>query len=339
MLSAIASNTKTSQQFTLKIMLGFLLIFGGTRYFVGCDFEQYLKRYHYYEVNVHYISFLDVITQAESGYLIINYFFNWIGMGYSWVQFTFFAITCLCLYIFSSRYERPMTLITILFPIFVVQLSLSGIRQATAAAILLLAFNAFNDRKRLKTALFVLLASTFHQSALIFLPMSFVAGRELSMFRLALGLLISLPAMLILGQDRAEAYQERYGEGDVESFGALLRVALVAIPCVIFEFQKINFRRLFSKDYVLMRIFSIAGLLMIPMVLISSIAAHRILFYVIPMNAVILMRLPRVLSGSWRLDLVHMMPFVAYGLYIVVWFATSSHAARCYIPYDSYLFK
>ena len=87
-----------------------------------------------------------------------------------------------------------------------------------------------------------------------------------------------------------------------------------------------------------MRAFSLFGLGVGLLFFISTLAAHRMNYYVMPVQLVMLSRLPRIMSDNRSNLALDVAPYVVYGMYIVVWMGLSRHASLCYDPYNSYLF-
>lgn len=339
-LAALATilKTRAAQRAALIVALVPIFLFVATREWTGCDFGGYLRRYLSYAMASPEVGPLQALAGPEGLFSLLNTTAASLGLGYVGVNALCAAIFFLGLSRFALAREAPLTLLALAFPILTVQLAMSGIRQACATALLMLAFNAFAERRRAAMLLLVMLASLFHQTALMFAPLAFAVGRTLSLPKLAAGIALAAPAAVWLASARLEVYQERYGGGEVEAFGAALRVALIALTALLFVANRRQFARLYPRDYPLMAIFAVLGLALVPIALASSIAAHRIGYYVMPVHLLTLARLPRALTHGRPDALLEVMPLFVYGLYIVVWFAASRHAQYCYVPYDSYLF-
>lgn len=312
----------------------FLILFAGTREWIGCDFGGYLNRFENFEDR----TFEQVMEKSERLFSLIMLAIVAADLDYMWLNVVVSLIIFACYYAFAVRFEKPVHFLALAFPILILQLSMSGIRQAAALAILLLALNAFRDNKRVAMVFWIVVASQFHTSAIIFMPLVLMVGRNPKLTTMIGATLAVAPVAIFLAGDRVETYDARYGGGEVESFGAVFRTALVAISAVFFEVYRKTYERLYPGDYPLMRIFSIMTFLVVVVLFVSSIAAHRLGFYMMPVHIIMLLRLPRVMSARSPDVLLAAMPFIAYGLYITVWFATSRHATVCYVPYNSYLF-
>ena len=62
-----------------------------------------------------------------------------------------------------------MGYLSLAFPVLIINMPMSGIRQAAAIGIMCFAYNAFNDRRLIRFVFCVIVASGFHSSAVSFL--------------------------------------------------------------------------------------------------------------------------------------------------------------------------
>ena len=246
------------------------------------------------------------------------------------------------LFKFARNHSRPLLLIALVFPILVIQLSMSGLRQALAVAFLMGALDAFLHAKRLQVVLYILIGASFHQSLVILLPLALMVGRSYSFARVVGAIVILMPIAAYMLSGRAEVYQDRYIEeiyGSMESSGAIFRLGLMVITAIIFELNTRRMARMYPNEYNLMRLFALVSFALIPVMLINTVALHRLIFYVVPMQAYILAALPRAMfTNRQSIRLAELGAVAMYAAYILVWFSASRHANICYVPYQSYWF-
>lgn len=323
-------------RWTLLVLTLPMLWFMGTRYYVGCDFRSYLLR------------FLGLSTegglglaalQNEGGFTALQVAVRGLGLEFMWLNIAASALFLVGAVCFCNANRRPMVVFALLFPVIVLQLAMSGLRQGVATGFLMLAAVAYVKNSRLLTALAILVAGTFHASAWIFLPLVFLVGKRVTWKRLIVGLLVLAPAAVLLLESRLAVYGDRYIDqvyGELSSDGAYIRYVLVFLPAILFFFNRDRLRELCPDWYELMRVFSALILLMLPIGLVSSVVLHRLIYYVMPFSALILVYLSLMRARLRKIYLA--LPFVLYGGYMLAWFSLSSHAAICYVPYRSYLF-
>lgn len=317
----------------------FFVIFVGARLDTGCDFTGYLNRFTYIDTGQR---LGDVTAVAEPGYYVFTYVIKKLGLDYVWVNVFAAAIFFYFLLVFCRNHPRSLLLIAIMFPILVIQLSMSGVRQALATAFFMGALDAFMREKRLFVVTYILLGATFHQSLIITLPIVLMMGREFSMSRIMGALIVLMPVSAMLLGERGEVYQTRYIDGDsgsMRSFGAIFRLGILVIVSTLFELNRDGVKALFPKEYNLMRLFALASFLLVPLMVVNTVLVHRLGYYMMPMQLFTAAALPAVLAPNfknWRAYEVFG-PVALFAAYILVWFSLSRHAQLCYVPYQSYI--
>jgi hypothetical protein len=335
----LASAAATPRRIVLLFWCTALAVLVGTREWTGCDFGGYLNRFNQFKEYYFFDpSFFSALFRSEPGFSVLLYLVVQLGLDYMWLNISCAVIFFICLHRFVSKTDVSLNLLTLSLPILIIQLAMSGIRQATAVAFLMLAWNAFREQRKAATAFWILAASSFHVSAIVFLPTAFVIGHRPTIPRLAAATLICLPFAVYFAGERIDVYSTRYGAGEVDSLGAAFRVALLFITAVLFYFFKDEYLRLYPNDYDLMLMFATFSLGVTMLLFVSSIAAHRVGYYLVPVQLLTLARFRNIVGQTRRNAIVEISPYVAYGLYIVVWFGLSRHAQVCYVPYETYLF-
>ncbi len=314
----------------------FLITFMGFRYETGCDYHGYLNRWINYNVPA---SVGDIFRGEEVGFALLTASIKASGLGYTWLNVAASVILVACYVAFARAHRFAPLILALLFPVVIVQLGMSGIRQALAGGFLMLALNAFMRRQKLWTATLILLGMQFHASVVIFLPLALLAGREVGTIRLVLALAVLGPVASLLLADRFDTYSDRYIEqihGAVTSGGAVIRYALVALPVLLFVRLRHKVKAHFPEVYPLLKISALMITSLAPLVLLSTIALHRLNYYLMPASILIAVYVGAVAfrgrtTGQW-------LAVLAYGSYSFLWFLSSSHAQACYVPYENTLF-
>lgn len=306
----------------------------GLRYFVGCDYNGYGIRFFQTEN----ATLGEVLSRGEAGFEMLTY------LGFHLLkQYNLFLLACSTiiafLYVkFAKGHDEASFIAALFFPILVVQLGMSGVRQAIAVGLVALAYNEFIHVKRTKCAMLILLAGLFHSSAFILLPLSLMAGRSFSVKRVLIGVaLLVLPASFLIG-GRIDIYQDRYIDqiyGSQESGGAWIRYLLTLLPIPLFLLRRNFIKRNFPQQYNLLLLASIICFASFLVGLISSVALHRLLYYFMPLS---------ILIAAYTLDAFSsklegkMAWLCIYAGYFFAWFLTSRHADVCYTPYQNTTF-
>lgn len=316
----------------------FLVLFMGTRYEVGCDWWGYTIRFHnlYSDLG----GWLEGFRQGEGGFHLINLISLDAGWGFNGVVFIAAIIFVVSLVRFSFLAPQPASLMAIAFPILVVQLGMSGMRQALATAMLMLACVAFVKGRKLVTGGWIGVASQFHTSSIALLPIAALARTNIST-KYVLGALVLLSPLAgwLLG-DRLEVYSDRYIEqiyGENASGGAWIRYAIVSFPFLILLLQRARVAARYPELYPLLKLFGLMCLGLLGAGLVSSVALHRLVYYVLPVSLLCFLCVSESAFSSDNRRLARALPFLTYGAYIAVWFVSSRHANSCYVPYDSWL--
>lgn len=177
-LSVLAlSNMGTKQIAQKKLFLLFsillLILLSGLRYETGTDWEPFYEYFHaQLDVGEHYF---------EVGYQLLTYIVNNITGNYN--VFLLVNASFLMLVYFSIKnYSNPnLYMLTVLvFYSTTYLVFLGGNRQAIALAIVIYSIKYLISREFIKFLSAVFLASLFHLSAWIFLPVYFIANRTFS---------------------------------------------------------------------------------------------------------------------------------------------------------------
>lgn len=335
-LSAAALSTPERQSWLFfAVVAPFLVWFMGFRYRTGCDYSGYLHRWE------NFFGISDwgrALSGTEPGLQIIMGTVQAMGLGYTWVNVFASVILVACYTTFALGHRFAPVILALLFPVIIIQLGMSGIRQAMAGGFLMLAFNALMNRQKIMTAVWIVVGMQFHASVVMFLPLALLAGREVSTPRLALALAVLGPAAALLLADRFDTYSERYIEGNVTSGGAVVRYALMLVPVPFFFMFRKQVQEAFPRVYPLLKLIALMILALAPLVVLSSIALHRLNYYVMPGSILLFVYTGAVALGRSQRAFGHLLAVLAYGSYSFLWFLTSRHARACYVPYDNTFF-
>lgn len=324
-------------RFLAYLFAVFLLIFAGSRVEVGCDYDSYLARFLYSIPN---LNWLDAFKDSEGGFAILSSTVRDLGYSFSGVVLVCAVIYTIGLLRFAGLAQRPLAFLALSFPILVLQLGMSGLRQAMAVAFLMLAFRSFVEQRRLWVAAWIIVASQFHTSAIIFLPIILLVGRRVSAPRMTLAVMVIGPIVALLLENRLEVYNDRYiteEYGEMSSSGAWFRYSLTVLPFILFAWKRKLVEAKHPRVFELLRLFAYITFALALIGPVSSVALHRLTFYAMPASILAFLCVSDSIFARGSLKFGIALPFVAYGAYIATWFSLSGHAASCYIPYQSWL--
>lgn len=327
---AAVGNRRRHHAIYFSFVAIFLVWFMGFRYETGCDYFGYLNRWINY---TSWSSIAQLVQGKEFGFEFLMGSIKYLGLDYTWLNAAASAILVSCYIRFASFHAFSSLILALLFPVIIVQLGMSGIRQALAGGFLMLAFNSFARKEKLWAAIWIFVGAQFHTSVIMFLPLSYLAGRSVNSVRLAVGLIILGPLAALLLADRFDIYEDRYGSGDVTSGGAVIRYILAFLPVPFFVLYRNKIRTEFPDLFPLLKLSTIIIVSLSPLIALSSIALHRLNFYVLPLSILLCVYVGSVIfKKSYQ---GHWLSLFAYGSYSAAWFLTSKHAQVCYIPYQN----
>ncbi len=323
------------KRITYWILLAFLTIFSGFRFQIGCDwfaYEDFFRR-------IPDFSFQEILLQRDAGFYLINRFIYNLELDFIYVNIFTSIIFFIGLHSLAKRQPEPISFLALAFPILIVNMPMSALRQGIAIGLVCIAFLAILDKKFIKFVALIVLASLFHSSALIFLLLTPFVKQKYSNKNLILSGFLFLPgAYLLTFTSLDDIVIQRYIQTDMEAYGAFFRVGFLFITAIFFQFflrKKWQFN--FPEDYTLVQVGSIMIMLLIPLTFVSSVIGDRVGYYFIPIQLIILARLHHFYDGRNRIYIKYA-PFAALGFIFIVWTSFSYHFNLCYLPYRSWLF-
>ena len=179
---------------SLAVFVGLGDMLGGyDRYIYGDLFDNLADQFK-----------IGIPITSSNIYQAYNTEFGYIGLNWAIAHITsnryiFIFLYTICMYaiILHSfrKYAKNYPLASILFMALVFYFSFTYLRQMFAAAIIALSIKYIIERKFLKYCAIIVAAFSFHNSAIIFFPMYFIADRKYSKARI----LLLMSACFIIG--------------------------------------------------------------------------------------------------------------------------------------------
>lgn len=331
---ALARHEAVRNQFYFAVLAA-LFTFSAFRFQVGCDWSGYYFQY----LRAANMEWSYITENQEPIWWAILAWIQDNDLPYPVANIVSSAVFFIGVHVLARRQPDPLGFLVLLFPILIINLPMSGIRQGAAIGLLCIAFSAFVDRRPIWFSIWVVLAAGFHASALIFLLLLPIATGHYTKTRLALTAILAVPgAVLLAGGDAAEVASSRYIGTSVTAFGAAFRVGILGLTaCYFFLLVRKRWMRAFPQDYSLVSIGAIGMILAVLLVPVSSVIGDRLGYYLIPIQAMILARLPFLRFKSNQ-SLHSALPYLGLLFFFLVWTQTSELFQQCYIPYDTWLF-
>lgn len=266
----------TTRRFINILLMLLLCLLVGTKFNVGTDTNNYLRVFNGIATQQGL-----VVKFPEVGYYLINNFSAWLGLEMQFV----YLICGIIIAFFTVQSARnfdinPGYYLALIFPFHIVMLAVSGIRQGVAESVVIYAISLLFLGKKNKFIFYLLLAVTFHSSALFFITLLLLGNKKRW---LVLGMLVMLPSLVFFGNDAYGHYLELglFSQGIVLRVGYLLALSFF----FILYFTRCNF---LNEDLIKKRFFLVS--IVIPFVLfalgiISTTLVDRVAYYFILISA------------------------------------------------------
>jgi hypothetical protein len=328
----LSSRQPHFRRFLFVVFSLLLFAFVAFRYEVGCDWSGYAGHFE----QTHYWDESEALLQTEPAYWLLLVQLHRAGLEYPYLNLVLAIPFFVGLVALARRQPDPLALLILSFPVLIINMPMSAIRQAAAIGFVCLALIAFQDRKLVRYVAMIVAGALFHTSAIVFLALAPFVRLRITWATAALAAALVLPGMYFMFAEAADFYADRYIGTGIDAAGGLYRAAMLAIVGAYFLLVlRQAFRKRFPADYQLTLIGAWIMLGTLAILPLSSVMSDRFGYYVTPIQLVILARLPyRVRSQG---HLITLAPYAALGLMLVVWTTSSAMFQQCYLPYQSWL--
>ena len=125
------------------IVLAALFVFSAFRFQVGCDWSGYYNQY----LQASNIDWTFIANSREPIWWAILGWIRDMGLPYPVANIASSAVFFLGVHVLARRQPDPLGFLVLLFPILIINMPMSGIRQGAAIGLLCIAFVAFIDRR------------------------------------------------------------------------------------------------------------------------------------------------------------------------------------------------
>jgi len=322
-----------SRQIYVLVLLS-LFLFSAFRFEVGCDWGGYYFQYIKSESQ----SFDPGNQTRELLWWGILSYLSTNNIPYPFINVISSAIFFSGIHILARRQLDPLSFLVFLFPVLIVNMPMSAIRQSAAIGFICVALVSFIDRKPVHFTIWTLIAAGFHASAMAFLVLMPLSTGKFTRTRLVFAAISALPgAYLIASGSAADIAIDRYVENGRDAAGAAFRVGVLLLSGLLFFLLlRKAWARKFPGDFHIAYLFAIAMTLLIAAVPVSSVIGDRLGYYLVPVQAMIFARIPFLPINNRQTILV--LPYIGLATMFTVWALMSGHFQRCYIPYQTWLF-
>ncbi len=325
---------RLNTSWVLALIVFALLI--GYRYEVGGDWGSYLL---YFDRTVG-LDLKEAITLGEPGYMLLNWLSAEAGWGVYGVNLICGLIFMSGLAVFCRTLPRPWLALAVAVPYLLIVVAMGYTRQAVAIGLVMFGLTALGRREWVWFVFTVMLAATFHRSALIMLPIAALASTQ---NRLWIGfwvLVASLLAYQAMLEDSVDVYIQNYIEAEYQSQGALIRGMMNLLPAAILLLWRRRFL-LSSAEMALWRLIALISVMlgMLTVFATATTAVDRIGLYMLPLQLMVFSHLPDVFGRQGRRNEDWVLAILVY--YAAVLFVWLNYAAHSHLwtPYRFYLLE
>jgi hypothetical protein len=309
----------------------FVALMVGLRWEVGGDWINYLQIYE----DLRYSQLENVIRISDPGYAVLNWVGQQLGFGIWFVNLFCGAVFAWGLTRFARRQANPWLAIVVAVPYLIIVVAMGYTRQGVAIGFILAGLSVVDRASLFRFSIYVILAATFHKSAVIVLPLIALAATR---NRVAtIGILLGTGVLLyyLFVSESVDAFMEHYVEAQYQAQGAGIRVAMNLPPAILFLLFQKRFL-LDSQQKKLWRNFSYAAFAALAMLMLTdaSAAVDRMSLYLIPLQMFVFSHLAEAFPDRRRAN-TQLVLFVViyYALIQFVWLNYAFNAAF-WVPYQ-----
>jgi hypothetical protein len=318
-----------------RVVVLALFLIAAFRFEVGCDWGGYIAQLDQEKQ----LGLIQTLANREWLWFLFLHFVARVGLDYAWINVVAAGAFFAGVHVFAKRQYDPVGFLVLLFPVLIMNLPMSGIRQGVAAGFMCIAFTAFMDRRVAKFVIWTAIAGSIHSSAIIFLLLVPFSMRLRPEIQVVTAAVLALPGLyLLLTGSAADVAFNRYVGTVIEAAGANYRIALVfGTGTVFLFFLRRAWQQLYPYDFPLMLIGALMMVSTGALLLLSSVIADRMGYYLVPLQAAMLARIPYLPIRSGR-PLYFIAPYAVFLVVFVGWMSMSSLFHTCYVPYKTWLF-
>lgn len=314
-------------QVTFALVFIFFVFAVGLREHVGMDWSNYEAIY-----NSLYGATLDFEDlKREPAFYLINYLAHQLELGVTFVNVTHAIIFLGGLFYFAyKRCPEKFLALAIATPYLVVVIGMSGIRQAAAIGVFMYLLAIWNRVGMFTKITLLVVASTFHTSAILLAALLIVEGnRNPIKLLIVASAAMGIGLYIIGGSD--DYYMSSYVTDNLQSPGSALHSLLIVAPATIFIALRRRFEESGLYDPLIYKM-AILSICMFPLLAISSTGVDRFMLYFTPVQMYALSSLRRTLRNSGVIAAIAI--FNSLVLYTWLVYANNSDA---WSPYTSCL--
>lgn len=311
-----------------------IVILVGLRFEVGADWATYIEIFD----DARNLDWDELFGRGDPGYTFLNTLAHTVGLEVWSVNFVCALIFTFGLVKFARHQPNPWLAILVGVPYLIIVVAMGYSRQGVAIGLIMAAITEFERNRWIRFGLYILVAAAFHKTAIIILPLVAMTSTR---HRAVIAAVIAVMGYLFYGwflEAGVDKLVTNYLEAEYSSQGAAIRVAMNLVPAALILIYPKRFA-MSEQQTRLWRNFAIAAFAMLALLIAlpSSTAVDRIALYIIPLQLVVLSRVPDAFpSGDGGRNVQLMLAVILYSAVIqFVWLTFANHA-EYWLPYQIY---
>lgn len=310
-----------------------LVLIVGFRHEVGADWIHYI---HSLERALQLNLLEGTMAGGDPAYGLLTWLSAHLGGGVYLVNLFCSMVFVFGLVVFSLNSPQPWLAICVAVPYLVIVVAMGYTRQGVAIGLVMIGLVTLQHGRLYAFAAWLVVAALFHKSALILLPLAVFSGRN--NWRAVLGVLLIAGLMFVLLlAEYVDFLVEGYLTAQYESSGAAIRIAMNALPAMIFLLLRNRFglTPMQKSFWTWMSLVALAFIVLLT-VSPSSTAVDRVALYWIPLQLFVWSRLPQAMGQGADTQRQWVAVVLAYAFVVqFVWLIYADHS-HAWLPYKFY---
>lgn len=314
----------------ILIILAMTLLIG-FRYEVGGDWGNYF----HYLFGAKTLTFADLATLEDPAYWAFNVFSARLDLGITGVNTLGAFIFSMGLVLFCRNLPRPWLALACAMPYLVTVVAMGYTRQSIALGLVMVGFVMLLRTRFTAFIIWVLLGALFHKSAVLMIPIAFLTISKNRMLNVALVSVGTYLGYTVLLEDSAAHLVQTYTDEYIQSSGASIRLAMNAVPAVLFLLYRQRFM-ITPSERKLWAVISLISICMFIAFFATNLstALDRMALYFIPLQLVAFAHLPDALGRRGGQNQVIVAGILLYYTAVMfVWLNLGTHA-KYWVPYQ-----
>ncbi|WP_324749093.1 EpsG family protein [Sphingomonas sp. LY54] len=308
-----------------------LILFIGLRYEVGADWSPYELMFE----DIALMKFSDALSRTDTAYGFLNWLAHRADADIWLVNLMCAAIFVTGLFVFAFKLPNPWLALAVATPYLVIVVAMGYSRQGVAIGCLMLGLVAISKHSFAKFLFWLIVATAFHRSALVVLPLVGMAYTRNRVLVFAFGAIAAVVAYYVFIVSGLEGMIMNYSENEYESQGAAIRAGMNAIPALLYlaNMKRIPIGESAKKMW---RNFSIVAISSGPLLFVfdSNTVLDRFSLYAIPLQIFVFAWIPSLYSESAKQNRLIIFLLLAYSAAVqFVWLNFAGHS-EFWIPYQ-----